>query len=85
MHAGLRGPDRPALVGEVWPLLEDGRITSRIHSVHALEAVREAHAILDAQCAARQGRARDGPRAGAGTSGSLIDAGPGLAGLDRVW
>jgi putative PIG3 family NAD(P)H quinone oxidoreductase len=36
-----------ALVQEVWPLIEAGRITNRIHAVLPFEAVREAHGILD--------------------------------------
>jgi NADPH:quinone reductase-like Zn-dependent oxidoreductase len=35
------------LVGRVWPLLEDGRIRTRIHEAVPLEEVRHAHAILD--------------------------------------
>jgi NADPH2:quinone reductase len=36
------------LVGRVWPLLEDGRIRTRIHAALPFAAVREAHEILDA-------------------------------------
>lgn len=36
------------LVARVWPLLEDGRIATRIHAALAFEQVREAHEILDA-------------------------------------
>lgn len=36
------------LLEHVWPLLADGRITTRIHAVFPLEQVREAHAVLDA-------------------------------------
>ncbi len=35
------------LVERVWPLLEDGRITTRIHAALPFEQVRAAHAILD--------------------------------------
>ena len=36
------------LVEQVWPLLEDGRIRTRIHAALPFEQVREAHEILDA-------------------------------------
>jgi NADPH2:quinone reductase len=36
-----------ALVERVWPLLEDGRIATRIHAALPFEDVRAAHAILD--------------------------------------
>jgi len=36
------------LVKQVWPLLEDGRIVTRIHAILPFEKVREAHMILDA-------------------------------------
>lgn len=36
------------LVDQVWPLLEDGRIVTRIHAVFPFDAVRDAHAMLDA-------------------------------------
>ncbi|MNT77054.1 hypothetical protein D3C72_2161290 [compost metagenome] len=32
----------------MWPLIEDGRIVTRIHSVVPFEQVAEAHRILDA-------------------------------------
>ncbi|MDF2118292.1 NAD(P)H-quinone oxidoreductase [Roseiarcaceae bacterium H3SJ34-1] len=35
------------LVGQVWPLIEAGRITTRIHAAMPFQDVREAHAILD--------------------------------------
>lgn len=35
------------LVERVWPLLEDGRITTRIHAAVPFEEVQAAHAILD--------------------------------------
>jgi NADPH2:quinone reductase len=37
-----------ALVEQVWPLLETGRMTTHIHAVFALDDVRAAHAVLDA-------------------------------------
>lgn len=48
-----RGPDykgslATALVEAVWPLLESGRMITRIHAVFPLTEVREAHALLDA-------------------------------------
>ena len=36
------------LVKRVWPLLENGRIVTRIHAILPFGEVREAHAILDA-------------------------------------
>ncbi|WP_417742292.1 NAD(P)H-quinone oxidoreductase [Salipiger sp.] len=35
------------LVERVWPLLEDGRIVTRIHQVFAFDDVRSAHEVLD--------------------------------------
>ncbi|HTN63886.1 MAG TPA: NAD(P)H-quinone oxidoreductase [Devosia sp.] len=35
------------LVGKVWPLLENGRIISRVHSVFPWEEVQDAHRLLD--------------------------------------
>jgi NADPH2:quinone reductase len=35
------------LVSQVWPLIESGRITTRIHAALPFQDVREAHAILD--------------------------------------
>lgn len=43
-----KGKIAEALVKWVWPLLESGRMTTRIHAVFALDDVRGAHAILDA-------------------------------------
>lgn len=43
-----KGKIAEALVKWVWPLLESGRMTTRIHAVFALDDVRSAHAILDA-------------------------------------
>jgi NADPH2:quinone reductase len=36
------------LVAQVWPLLETGRIKTSIHATFPLDAVAEAHAVLDA-------------------------------------
>lgn len=36
------------LVAQVWPLIADGRITTRIHAVFPWHEVRAAHALLDA-------------------------------------
>lgn len=43
-----KGRIAAALVEQVWPLLADGRMTTRIHAVCPLEDVRTAHEILDA-------------------------------------
>jgi len=43
-----KGKIAAALVREVWPLLEDGRMVTRIHAALPLEDVRQAHAMLDA-------------------------------------
>lgn len=43
-----KGRIAAALVREVWPLLVDGRMTTRIHAALPLEDVRTAHAMLDA-------------------------------------
>ena len=43
-----KGRIAAALVENVWPLLADGRMATRIHSVHPLADVRSAHAVLDA-------------------------------------
>lgn len=43
-----KGRIAAALVEQVWPLLADGRMTTRIHAVVPLEDVRTAHEILDA-------------------------------------
>lgn len=43
-----KGRIAQALVEAVWPLLSDGRIRTIIHSVHPLEDVAKAHAVLDA-------------------------------------
>ena len=32
---------------KVWPLIESGGITTRIHEVFAFDQMREAHAVLD--------------------------------------
>ena len=46
--AACKGGIARALVGAVWPLLEDKRMVTRIHAVFPLEEVRRAHALLDA-------------------------------------
>ena len=46
--AACKGGIARALVGAVWPLLEDKRMVTRIHAVFPLEEVRQAHALLDA-------------------------------------
>lgn len=43
-----KGRIAAALVREVWPLLADGRVTTRIHATLPLEEVQTAHAMLDA-------------------------------------
>jgi NADPH2:quinone reductase len=43
-----KGRIAAALVANVWPLLSDGRMTTRIHAEFALEEVQAAHAMLDA-------------------------------------
>ena len=45
---GYKGRLARELVEHVWPLLEDGRIATRIHKAVPFEDVREAHRILDA-------------------------------------
>ena len=46
--AAYKGQIAKALVDAVWPLLADGRMTTRIHAVFPLAEVRQAHALLDA-------------------------------------
>jgi putative PIG3 family NAD(P)H quinone oxidoreductase len=46
--ADYKGRLARELVAKVWPLLEDGRIATRIHKALPFEEVRRAHAILDA-------------------------------------
>ena len=43
-----KGKIAAALVREVWPLLADGRMVTRIHAAMPMEDVRGAHAMLDA-------------------------------------
>lgn len=43
-----KGKIAAALVREVWPLLADGRMVTRIHAAMPMEEVRAAHATLDA-------------------------------------
>ena len=45
--AADKGQIAKALVDAVWPLLADGRMTTRIHAVFPLADVRHAHALLD--------------------------------------
>lgn len=59
------------LVAQVWPLLESGRIVSRIHKVFSFEDVRAAHRMLDENAqigkvvlAVDEGRAGDVPLPG---------------------
>lgn len=42
-----KGRIASALVDQVWPLLEDGRIITRIHQVFDFDDVRSAHEVLD--------------------------------------
>lgn len=46
--AAYKGRIAAELVEQVWPLLEDGRIVTRIHAVLAFDDVRAAHALMDA-------------------------------------
>ena len=46
--AEYKGRIAASLVREVWPLLADGRMVTRIHATLPLEEVRAAHALLDA-------------------------------------
>ena len=43
-----KGKIAEALVASVWPLLESGRMKTRIHAVFPLDDVRGAHMVLDA-------------------------------------
>jgi len=43
-----KGKIAAALVREVWPLLADGRMVTRIHATMPMEEVQAAHAMLDA-------------------------------------
>lgn len=45
--ASYKGAIASELVQHVWPLIEDGRIVTRIHAVFPWELVREAHELLD--------------------------------------
>lgn len=47
-NPGYKGRLASELVERVWPLLENGRIRTRIHDALLLEEVRAGHAILDA-------------------------------------
>ena len=46
--AAYKGRIASALVSAVWPLLEAGRMVTRIHAVLPLVEVRQAHGLLDA-------------------------------------
>ncbi|WP_010138492.1 NAD(P)H-quinone oxidoreductase [Oceanicola sp. S124] len=46
--ADYKGAIARDLVAQVWPLLEDGRIVTRLHAVLPFHEVAEAHRILDA-------------------------------------
>lgn len=46
--ADYKGQLARELVAKVWPLLEDGRIGTRVHKALPFEEVRRAHGILDA-------------------------------------
>jgi NADPH2:quinone reductase len=43
-----KGKIARSLVESVWPLLENGRMTTHIHAVFSLDEVQAAHAVLDA-------------------------------------
>ena len=43
-----KGKIAASLVREVWPLLADGRMVTRIHAAMPMAEVRAAHAMLDA-------------------------------------
>jgi NADPH:quinone reductase len=45
--ASYKGAIASELVRHVWPLIEQGRITTRIHALFPWEEVRDAHALLD--------------------------------------
>jgi NADPH2:quinone reductase len=45
--AAYKGAIASELVRQVWPLIEEGRIATRIHACLPWEKVREAHALLD--------------------------------------
>lgn len=45
--SSFKGQIASALVEKVWPLIESGRIVSRIHSVFPWEKVQDAHRLLD--------------------------------------
>jgi NADPH2:quinone reductase len=45
--ASYKGAIASELVRHVWPLIEAGRILTRIHAMFPLEQVRQAHALLD--------------------------------------
>ncbi len=45
--ASYKGAIASDLVQHVWPLIEKGRITTRIHALFPWEQVRDAHELLD--------------------------------------
>lgn len=45
--AAYKGRIASELVAQVWPLLETGEITTRIHAVFAFDDVRDSHRMLD--------------------------------------
>jgi len=45
--ASYKGAIASELVRHVWPLIEEGRIVTRIHALFPWEQVREAHGLLD--------------------------------------
>lgn len=45
--ASYKGAIAAELVRHVWPLLEEGRIKTRVHAAFPWEQVRDAHALLD--------------------------------------
>lgn len=46
--AEYKGRIASELMRDVWPLIETGKITTRIHATFPFEKVRDAHALLDA-------------------------------------
>ncbi len=45
--AEYKGRIAAELVEKVWPLIEDGRVVTRIHEVFPFDRMRDAHALLD--------------------------------------
>ncbi len=46
---------------DVWPELDAGRIRSVTHATFPLEQARQAHELMEIECASRQDPADDGP------------------------